>query len=107
MRAPCLALLALVLAGCSPKQVERVAGSDDLRIDSAMARLEELRLRGQSEGLACPDRCTLATETCEVTEELCGLVEGNPDRTDLPPRCIQAREQCAQANNGCDRCRDR
>ncbi|HYH97215.1 hypothetical protein [Hyalangium sp.] len=103
MRAPCLALLALVLAGC-PKQVERVAGSDDSQIDSATARLEELRVKEQSESLSCSERCAVARQTCEVGEELCGRVEANPDRTDLPPRCVQAREQCAQANGGCTRC---
>ncbi|MBN1207242.1 MAG: hypothetical protein JXB05_20320 [Myxococcaceae bacterium] len=103
MRTLCLALLALVLAGC-PKQVERVAGSDDARIDGAAARLEELTLREQSEELSCAERCDVAGQTCEVAEELCALVEAHPDRTDLPPRCAQAREQCAQANGGCTRC---
>jgi len=106
MRAPCLALLALVLAGC-PKNVERVAGTDDSRIDAVDAQLEELRVRGQSETLSCVERCTVARQTCDLAEELCGLVEANPDRTDLPPRCVEAREQCAQANGGCTRCRNR
>jgi hypothetical protein len=105
MRALCLALWALLLAGC-PKQVERVAGSDDSRMDAATARLEELRLKAQSEELPCPDRCATAQQTCEVTEELCALVEAHPDRTDLPPRCVQAREQCAQATDGCTRCQN-
>lgn len=106
MRAPCLALLALVLAGC-PKHVEKVAGTDDAQLDSAAARLEELRSRGQSEELSCPDRCALATQTCEVTEEMCALVEAHPDRPDLPPRCVQAREQCAGANGACEQCSHR
>jgi hypothetical protein len=103
MRAPCLALLALVLAGC-PKQVERVAGTDDSQIDAASARLEELRMKEQSETLSCLERCGVAKQTCGIAEDLCGLVEANPDRGDLPPRCVQAREQCAQANGGCTRC---
>lgn len=105
MRAPCLALLALVLAGC-PKQVERVAGSDDSRMDAATARLEELRVQAQSEELSCLDRCNTGRQTCEVAEEFCTLVESHPDRTDLPPRCVQAREQCAQATEGCTRCKN-
>jgi hypothetical protein len=105
MRTPSLALWVLLLTGC-PKQVERVAGSDDSRMDDALARLEGLRLEAQSEGLSCPDRCAVAQRTCEVTQELCGLVEAHPDRRELPPRCVQAREQCAQANAGCTRCRD-
>jgi hypothetical protein len=97
MRACCLALMVLILAGC-PKQVDsRVAGSDDTRIDSALARLEEL---------PCGERCDGATQTCAVAEELCGWVERNPDRTDLPPSCVQGREQCAQARNDCARCRE-
>ena len=104
MRVPCLAaLLALVLAGC-PKQVERVAGTDDSQIDAAMAKLEELRLQEQSEKLSCQQRCRVARQTCQVAEELCGWVEAHPDRTDLPPRCTEGREQCAQANGGCNRC---
>ncbi|WP_224372977.1 hypothetical protein [Hyalangium versicolor] len=105
MRACSLALLALVLAGC-PKQVERVAGTDDSRIDDASARLEELRLKEESENLSCVERCAVARQTCAVGEELCGMVDAHPDRTDLPPRCIQAREQCAQANSGCTRCQN-
>jgi hypothetical protein len=106
MRALCLAVLTVVLAGC-PKQVERVAGSDDSRMDDAAAQLEELRLQEQSETLSCSDRCSVARRTCEVTQDLCGLVEAHPDRTDLPPRCVRAREQCAQANADCTRCQDR
>ncbi|HEX8698407.1 MAG TPA: hypothetical protein VF815_06190 [Myxococcaceae bacterium] len=106
MRAPCLALLALVLTGC-PKQVERVAGSDDSQIDTAAAHLEELRVREQSESLPCQERCDLATQTCTLSDELCALVEANPDRGDLPPRCVQSREQCAQATGGCERCQVR
>jgi hypothetical protein len=106
MRARSLALLAVVFLGC-PKQLEtRVAGTDDSRIDSAAARLEELRVRGRQEGLSCEGRCAVATESCTVAEELCGWVERNPDRTDLPPRCIQAREQCAQGRSDCSRCRN-
>ena len=106
MRACLFALMVLVLAGC-PKQVDsRVAGSDDARIDSASARLEELQGRGQQEDLPCGERCDVASQTCAVAEELCGWVERHPDRTDLPPRCVQAREQCAQARNDCARCRE-
>ena len=106
MRACCLALMALVLAGC-PKQVDsRVAGSDDSRMDSVSAQLEELRVRGQQEDLSCDERCDGATRACALAEELCGWVERNPDRTDLPPRCVDAREQCAQARNACTRCRE-
>ncbi len=105
MRAPSLVvLLALVLTGC-PKQVERVAGTDDSQIDAAMARLEELRLKERSETLSCLERCDVSRQTCALAEELCGLVEANPDRTDLPPRCTEGREQCAQASGGCNRCR--
>ena len=104
MRVPCLAaLLALVLAGC-PKQVERVAGTDDSQIDAAMAKLEELRLQERSETLSCQQRCSVARQTCQVAEELCGWVEANPGRTDLPPRCTEGREQCAQATGACNRC---
>ena len=106
MRACCLALMALVLAGC-PKQVDsRVAGTDDTRIDSATARLEEYRVRAQRDDLSCDEQCELGTRTCEVADELCAWVERNPDREDLPPRCVEAREQCAQTRNGCTRCRE-
>jgi hypothetical protein len=105
MRTACLALLALALTGC-PKHVERVAGSDDSRIDDATARLEELQFKAQSEAQSCLDRCAVARQTCEVAEELCGLVGSHPDRTDLTPRCGQGREQCAQANADCTRCQN-
>lgn len=96
--------MALVLAGC-PKQVDtRVAGTDDVHIDAATNKLEELRVRGQQEGLSCQERCDEAARTCVVAEELCGWVERNPDRADLPPRCVAGREQCAQTRNDCKRC---
>ena len=106
MRACSLALMAVVLAGC-PKQVDsRVAVTDDTRIDSAMARLEEYQVRGQQEDLSCDERCELGTQTCAEAGELCGWVERNPDRENLAPKCVEAREQCAQSGNGCKRCRE-
>jgi hypothetical protein len=107
MRAASLALLMLALVGCH-KQVEtRVAGSDDDQITTYEAQLEELRSRGTEGNLSCEDRCTLTTRTCEVAENLCGLVEAHPDRTDLPRRCVQARETCAEGTDSCTRCRER
>jgi hypothetical protein len=107
MRAANLALLTLVLVGCH-KQVEtRVAGSDDDRISTYEAQLEELRSRGTEGDLTCDDRCMLATRACQVAENLCGLVAEHPDRSDLPQRCVQARESCAEGTDSCTRCRER
>ncbi|MDC0708924.1 hypothetical protein POL68_10640 [Stigmatella sp. ncwal1] len=105
MRLPCplLLLVTLMLAGC-PKRMERVAGTDDARIDAAEARLEELRLRAHEDEASCPSRCDASSEMCELADALCSWVESTPDRTDLPPRCVQAREQCAQATSRCTRC---
>jgi hypothetical protein len=107
MRAASLVLLTVVLVGC-PKQVDtRVAGSNDDQLAAYEARLEELRSRGTAGDLACPDRCTLATQTCEVSENLCSVVTHHPDRTDLPQRCTRARESCAESTESCTRCRTR
>ena len=107
MRIARLALLTLALAGC-PKQVDtRVAGSDDEQLTTYEARLEELRARGAAGNLSCSEECTLSTQTCDVAEELCAVVERHPDRTDLPPRCARARESCAETTDGCTRCRTR
>jgi len=112
MRAPLLPVWLLVgvfasgfgLAGCARNVDTRVAGSDDAAIDSAAARLEELRAREAGDDLSCADQCDVATRTCAVAEELCALVDRNPDRDDLPPRCAQGREQCSSAKDGCSRC---
>lgn len=107
MRIASLALLTLALVGC-PKQMDtRVAGSDDDQLTTYEARLEELRTRGAAGNLSCSDECTLSTQTCDVAEALCGVVERHPDRTDLPPRCARARESCAEKTDGCTRCRTR
>ena|SRR5690349_9037259 len=107
MRIANLALLTLALMGC-PKQVDtRVAGSDDEQLTTYEARLEELRARGAAGELSCADQCTLATQTCDVAEALCGVVSRHPDRTDLPPRCARARESCAEKTDNCTRCRNR
>jgi hypothetical protein len=110
MRIPSPAVLVLVvglgLAGCAKNVDTRVAGSDDATIDAASARLEELGARARRDDLSCPDRCDVGTKTCAEAEGLCRWVERHPDRDDLPPRCAQAREQCASASDGCTRCQN-
>lgn len=107
MRIASLALLTLALMGC-PKQVDpRVAGSDDDRLTTYEARLEELRSRGTNGNLSCSDRCTLSSQTCGVATDLCDVVARHPDRTDLPERCARASESCAETTDGCTRCQSR
>ncbi|WP_237078600.1 hypothetical protein [Myxococcus xanthus] len=105
MRALPRMLLACVLLTACAKQVDaRVAGNDDAAIDSLSLRLEELRTRDALDDVTCADRCSVGTQTCELAESLCALVERHPDRDDLPPRCAQGQEQCATARNVCARC---
>lgn len=104
MRAASLALLMLVVMGC-PKQVDsRVAGSDDERLTTYEARLEELRSRGTNGNLSCSDRCTLSRQTCGVAKNLCDVVSQHPDRADLPERCARASESCAETTSTCTSC---
>jgi hypothetical protein len=105
MRAASLALLTLALVGCSKRVENRVAGSDDARLAAYEARLEELSARGASGELSCEGRCDLASQTCEVAEEFCEVVERHSERVDLPPRCVRAREACAERTASCTRCR--
>jgi hypothetical protein len=105
MRVLVLALMVVSLGGCAKQVGPRVAGSEADRLDAASARLEELRLRGGDEGLSCGERCDVASDTCEVAEEVCEVGAGQPDREDVAARCIEAREQCAQARGTCTRCR--
>jgi hypothetical protein len=107
MRTTSLFLLTVVLMGC-PRQVDtRVAGSDEARLAAYEAKLEELRSRRTMGTVSCADRCELASRTCGVAEELCAVVERNPERGDLPRRCVEGREQCAEATDDCTRCRAR
>ncbi|WP_426730537.1 hypothetical protein [Myxococcus faecalis] len=101
-----LVVLTSLLAGCARNVDTRVAGDDDAAIDGAAARLEELRVRTARDDLTCDQRCAAATQTCEVSEELCALVDRHADRDDLPPRCAEGREQCSNARDGCTRCRN-
>lgn len=98
-------LLACVLLSACAKQVDaRVAGNDDAAIDSLSLRLEELQTRDGLDDATCADRCLVGTQTCELAESLCALVERHPGRGDLPPRCAQGQEQCATTRNACARC---
>lgn len=97
-------VVAIGLTGCAKHVDARVAGDDDAAIDGAAARLEELRAREQEDDLDCAERCDVSAKTCATAEQLCGLVDRNTDRDDLPPRCASAREQCAGAGDGCARC---
>lgn len=112
MRVLPVALLVLVVGqwlvvGCARNAMEtRVAGNDDEAIDAVSAKLEELREQTAQDDLACGNRCDVAARTCEVAEELCVLVDRNPDRDDLPPRCAQGREQCSDAREGCVTCQN-
>lgn len=101
-----LALLtaAVTLTACAKHVDTRVAGDDDAAIDGLEARLDELRAREQGDDLTCAEQCDVSARTCATAEELCGLVEKQADRDDLPPRCARAREQCAGAGDGCARC---
>jgi hypothetical protein len=105
MRVLVLALMVVSLGGCAKQVGPRVAGTDADRLDAVSARLEELRLRAREEGLSCGARCDNASDTCEAAEELCEVGARQPDREDVAARCTEAREQCAQANNTCTRCR--
>lgn len=107
MRTASLVLLTVVLMGCPKKVDTRAAGSNDDQLATYEARLEELRSRGTVGDLSCPDRCGLATQTCDVSESLCGVVAQHPDRTDLPQRCTRARESCAESMESCTRCQTR
>ncbi|HSP80812.1 MAG TPA: hypothetical protein VLQ93_19955 [Myxococcaceae bacterium] len=107
MRTASLVLLTVLLAGCPRRGDTRVAGSDDAQLAAYEATLEELRARRTTGGVSCTGRCDLATRTCGVAEELCAVVERNPERGDLPRRCVEAREKCAEATDDCTRCRAR
>jgi hypothetical protein len=107
MRIASLALLTLALMGCRKQVDTRVAGSDDDQLTTYEARLEELRSRGTNGELSCPDRCTLANQTCGVAKDLCDVVSQHPDRTDLPQRCARASESCAETTDNCTRCQSR
>jgi hypothetical protein len=97
--------VALALTGCTKHVDTRVAGDDDATLDGLEARLDELQAREQEDTLDCAGQCELSSRTCATAEQLCGLVDRQADRDDLPPRCARAREQCAGAGDGCSRCR--
>lgn len=97
-------VVGFALTGCAKHVETRVAGDDDAAIDGIEARLDELRAREQEDNMSCAEQCDVSAKTCATAERLCGLVDRNTDRDDLPPRCAKAREQCAGAGDGCTRC---
>ena len=96
--------LCLALVGCPKKAPLNVTGSDDDLLDQYSAQLEELRVRGQSEGLTCGVSREIATKACELSRSTCQVGQRLKDRPDVEKKCVAAQEDCAQFNDRAAHC---
>ncbi|MFO0593960.1 MAG: hypothetical protein U0228_01615 [Myxococcaceae bacterium] len=93
----------LALAGCPKANTgPNLGGSDDEKMDSLAAQLEELRTRNPTE---CSDVCSLKTKVCNLSETACEIAGRNADRAEYQKRCVATQEECAKSNEACSACK--
>jgi hypothetical protein len=95
--------LSLTLFAC-PKANPGPAlgGSDDEKMDSLAAQLEELNTRTATD---CSDTCSLKTKVCNLSETACEIAGKHADRAEYQKRCVTAQEECAKFNEACSTCK--
>jgi hypothetical protein len=95
--------LCLALFAC-PKSTggSTLGGSDDEKMDSLAAQLEELRTRTNTE---CSETCSLKVKVCNLSETACEIAGRNADRAEYQKRCVAAQEDCAKFNEACSSCK--
>lgn len=95
--------LSLALFAC-PKATPgpNLGGSDDEKMDTIAAQLEELRTRTNTE---CSETCSIKTKVCNLSETACEIAGRNADRNEYQKRCVAAQEECAKFNESCSTCK--
>lgn len=95
--------LSLTLFACPKATTGPVlGGSDDEKMDSLAAQLEELRTRTNTE---CSETCSLKVKVCNLSETACEIAGRNADRAEYQKRCVTAQEECAKFNEACSACK--
>ena len=94
---------ALVLMAC-PKNTTgpNLGGSDEQKMDSLAAQLEEYGTKTNSE---CGETCDLKSKVCKLSETACEIAGRNADRADYQKHCVKAQEECARFNEACSSCK--
>jgi hypothetical protein len=93
----------LLLLAC-PKTTggPNLGGSDDEKMDSISAQLEEYRTKSNTE---CGETCDLKTKVCKLSDSACEIAGRNADRAEYQKRCVTAQEECARFNESCSTCK--
>ncbi len=97
-----LALSSLLLACPKAAPVSTLQGSDDEKMDTIAAQLEELATKTD---LACGETCSIKTKVCGLSATACDVAGRHADRNDYQQRCITAQEECARFNEACSACK--
>lgn len=99
----CVLSLSVALFACPKAATGPVlGGSDDEKMDSLAAQLEELRTRTNTE---CSETCSLKVKVCNLSETACEIAGRNADRAEYQKRCVTAQEECAKFNETCSTCK--
>ena len=98
-----LAACAFVLTAC-PKSAPgpSLGGSDDEKMDTIAAQLEELRTRQTTE---CSETCSIKNKVCSLRDTACEIAGQHSDRNEYQKRCTVGQEDCAKFNEACSACR--
>ena len=93
----------IILLAC-PKSTggPNLGGSDEEKMDSIAAQLEEYGTKATTE---CGETCDLKTKICKLSETACEIAGRSADRADYQKRCVTAQEECARFNEACSTCK--
>jgi outer membrane murein-binding lipoprotein Lpp len=79
-----------------------LGGSDDQKMDTIAAQLEELNTKTNTE---CSETCSNKTKVCNLSETACEIAGRNTDRSEYQKRCVTSQEECAKFNEACSTCK--
>lgn len=103
-RACLLSLTTAVLLAACPKAPPppSLTGTDDEKMDTIAAQLEEFRTRTD---VKCPDWCSAKPRVCDLSKLACEIAGKATDRNDFQKKCLATSEECARFSDGCATCK--
>jgi hypothetical protein len=93
-----LCLLACPKANPGPD----LGDSDDAKMDSIAAKLEEYKTAANTD---CAETCATKTKICSLSETACEIAGRSADRAEYQKRCVATQEECARFNESCSTCK--
>jgi hypothetical protein len=97
------AAVSLALFACSKSNPgPSLGGSDDEKMDTIAAKLEEYKTKTSTE---CGETCSLKDKICGLSATACEIAGQHQDRAEYQKHCVTAQEECARFNESCSTCK--